>query len=328
MINAGHMDRLEIGFCILPRDVRTTEEYAREAEAAGVGWLGVCDSPLNWAEPHAVIQAALRATSSIRVGTLVTNPITRHWSAQAGAFRTLEEIAPGRPFMGISTGDTAVLDAGLRPARMDELASYVEEFREVSPSTPVVVAAGGPKSAARAAEYADQLLFGQGFSRSAVQELSERADTARTSKGDEPLPKWLFVIASLVSAKSDETTAQEDIRETVFGQAVQAFSGSLAGRGVSPELGADVQAFFKSRTPAANTVKHYATTLRYDERAEVERFLFRRYALACTPEEGAERLLVAVRETGCTRVFLALISEDMDRVMGLAVSRLVPRLLS
>jgi alkanesulfonate monooxygenase SsuD/methylene tetrahydromethanopterin reductase-like flavin-dependent oxidoreductase (luciferase family) len=226
----------------------------------------------------------LRATSALRVGTLVTNPVTRHWSVQAAAFRTHEEIGPGRLFMGIGTGDTAVLEVGLRPARIAELEAYVARFRELAPaSVRVLVAAGGPKAARGAAAYADGLVLGQGVARESVERLSATADDVRAATDRPPLAKWLFLITSLVARASDEEVARSDVREAVSGQA------------------------------------------QGDPRRLEE--IFDNFAVVGTPEAAAERVRRVVDETGIRRVFMAIISADTERVVRLATSRMLPRLL-
>lgn len=317
---------LEFGLCILPEDVRTTVRHSQLAENAGVGWVGICDSPAAYAEPHATIQAVLRSTTTLRAGTLVTNPVTRHWSVQAGAFRTLDEIAPGRSFMGIGTGDTAVLDVGLRPAKMRELASYVASFRERAPeSVPVLVAAGGPASVRRAAEYADEIVLGQGAAREALDELGRTADEVRSERNQPPVPCWMFLIMSLVARKDEEDLAREDVRAAVMGQAAGAFSGTLEGKGFHGKERSLVERF-TAQAPHGNGDEP-AAKLTAGEMVEVERLAYDRFALVGTPEDAAEQLQVAIAETGIRRVFLAVISSDPDRVIRLATTRMLPRLL-
>ena len=232
----------------------------------------------------------------------------------------LRKLAPGRPFMGISTGDTAVLEAGLQPAGIEELASYVEKFRPLSPATPVIVAAGGPRSVRRAAAYADQLVFGQGFSPASVTELLNIVRQVRRDRTQPEPPVWLFVIASLVEEPSADGHAREDVREWVLGQAAQAFAGSLDARGVDPEFGERIQRFLDPSRPSGRELSDR-------ERTVIEKFLFDRYAVATTPEVAAERVLEAIESTGIRRAFITFFSNELERVIGLATSRLLPRLL-
>ena len=61
---------MEIGFAGLPRRLETIVEIAQRAEAAGVRWFGVADSPVLFTDPYAAIQAILGATSTMRVWDL------------------------------------------------------------------------------------------------------------------------------------------------------------------------------------------------------------------------------------------------------------------
>ena len=98
-----------------------TEQYppsdlvkqAVEAEAAGFDALNVSDHFQPWWEPgesgHAwvLLGAIGQATESIPIGTGVTAPIFRHNPAvTAQAFTTLEELSPGRAFLGIGSGES------------------------------------------------------------------------------------------------------------------------------------------------------------------------------------------------------------------------------
>src|SRR5436305_464093 len=91
-------------------------DVARAAEDAGFWGLAVPDTaPKLFQGTYPLVTASLLATSSIRVGPFVTNPVTHHWSVHAATARALDELAPARPFLGISTGDGAVSSVGLEP---------------------------------------------------------------------------------------------------------------------------------------------------------------------------------------------------------------------
>jgi coenzyme F420-dependent glucose-6-phosphate dehydrogenase len=97
-----------------------TEQYrpsdlvrqAVEAERAGFDALNVSDHYQPWWEPgesgHAwvLLGAIGQATDGIPIGTGVTAPVFRHNPAVvAQAFATLEEMNPGRAFIGIGSGE-------------------------------------------------------------------------------------------------------------------------------------------------------------------------------------------------------------------------------
>jgi coenzyme F420-dependent glucose-6-phosphate dehydrogenase len=98
-----------------------TEQYppsdlvrqAVEVEQAGFDGLNVSDHYQPWWEPgesgHAwvLLGAIGHATERIPIGTGVTAPVYRHNPAvTAQAFATLEEMFPGRAFLGIGSGES------------------------------------------------------------------------------------------------------------------------------------------------------------------------------------------------------------------------------
>jgi coenzyme F420-dependent glucose-6-phosphate dehydrogenase len=86
---------------------------AVETERAGFDGLNVSDHFQPWWEPgesgHAwvILGAIGDATQTIPLGTGVTAPVHRHHPAVvAQAFMTLEELNPGRAFLGLGSGES------------------------------------------------------------------------------------------------------------------------------------------------------------------------------------------------------------------------------
>lgn len=101
--------------------VAETVNIARLAEDLGYQDLWILDQSFHH-DPFLLVAACAEATSSIRLGVAVTNPVTRHPVQIARAAATLGEICDGRFVLGIGAGNrTRVLPAlGLptdRPAR-------------------------------------------------------------------------------------------------------------------------------------------------------------------------------------------------------------------
>jgi coenzyme F420-dependent glucose-6-phosphate dehydrogenase len=86
---------------------------ARVAEQAGFDALNVSDHYQPWWEPGesahawALLGAIGAATGRIGLGTGVTAPVFRHNPATAAQFiATIEEMCPGRAFLGIGSGES------------------------------------------------------------------------------------------------------------------------------------------------------------------------------------------------------------------------------
>jgi coenzyme F420-dependent glucose-6-phosphate dehydrogenase len=88
-------------------------QQARAAERAGFDGVNVSDHFQPWWEPGesghawALLGAIASATESVALGTGVTAPVFRHNPATVAQFiATIEELAPGRAFLGIGSGES------------------------------------------------------------------------------------------------------------------------------------------------------------------------------------------------------------------------------
>lgn len=152
-------------------------DSARAAERAGFGVLWFPDSQLHAGDVFLNLATALAATERARAGTLIVNPVTRHPSVIAASIAAVDVRAPGRVLLGISQGDTAVWQVGLRPARLAEMTQAVRTIRTLlagegaelgwtAPSrldqpraVPVIVACGGPRTLRMAGREADGVVM-------------------------------------------------------------------------------------------------------------------------------------------------------------------------
>ncbi len=84
--------------------VAAMAELTREAERLGFGRCWVCDQGLDCREVFVTLTAAACQTSTIRLGTGITHPYTRHPAVTAAAIASLDELSGGRAFLGIGAG--------------------------------------------------------------------------------------------------------------------------------------------------------------------------------------------------------------------------------
>ena len=159
------MSAWDIGLVAQER-VDSVGALAAAAESLGFGGIWVADSQHVFRDPWAALALAAERTERIRLATGVTNPVTRHPATIAGAAATLDELSGGRFVLGIGVGESAVRNAGLRPARLAELERAIEEIRRGVPwaprPVPVVIAATGPKALRLAGRVGDGALIQAG----------------------------------------------------------------------------------------------------------------------------------------------------------------------
>ena len=131
------------GFSVTPGEPLGVGAEMRRAEALGYDRFGVWDSPALFREPWVTLASAARDTERIRLGTWVTNPLSRHPLVTAACAATVDDLAPGRVYIGIGAGGTGVWHLGLGtavpvgerlgfgPFPPDALARRVEDPREL-----------------------------------------------------------------------------------------------------------------------------------------------------------------------------------------------------
>lgn len=194
---------MRIGLRVPPCDsLQDMVDVARSTEKAGFDYLWLPDSQLLWRDVWATLGALAVNTGSIILGTNVTNPVTREAAVTAGASATVIEAAPGRFVLGIGVGDSSVRIQGRRPARMAELAGYIEEvrsllrgdevagggkpYRMVEPSNhevPIYISATGPRMLQLAGEVADGVIFVGGIDEAALAYANENVAIGRARGG-------------------------------------------------------------------------------------------------------------------------------------------------
>lgn len=111
----------------------TVVDLMQTAERAGFthGWT--FDSVVLWQEPFVIYSRILAETTKLRIGTMVTNPLTRDWTVTASLFATLNDMYGDRTVCGIGRGDSAVRVPGGKPstlARLGESMRVVKELAE------------------------------------------------------------------------------------------------------------------------------------------------------------------------------------------------------
>ena len=121
---------MQFGFTLKPdHSIDRTLSLARHAEAAGFshGWL--FDSHVLWRDPYPLLTLMAQATTTMRLGTCVTNPATREPSVTASTLAVLDEVSGGRMDLGIGRGDSARRVLGKQPTSMKDLETAVHVIR-------------------------------------------------------------------------------------------------------------------------------------------------------------------------------------------------------
>lgn len=104
-------------------------DYIGRAEALGYSHAWLADSHMIWSDPYACLALAATRTSTIRLGTGVAVAATRPAPVTAASIATINKLAPGRTFVGIGTGNTAMRIMGHKPMRISEFDEYLTTLK-------------------------------------------------------------------------------------------------------------------------------------------------------------------------------------------------------
>ncbi len=114
----------------------TTSAWARPAAATAAkaeqdGWdgLGVGDSQNRAGDVWVAMTMAARETTTLRLATAVTNPVTRHPAVTAAAAQGLANLFGERIAVGVGRGDSALAHLGKAPVSVPALERYVTAVR-------------------------------------------------------------------------------------------------------------------------------------------------------------------------------------------------------
>ncbi len=121
---------MDFGFTLKPEhSIERTLALTRQAEAAGFSYGWLFDSHVLWRDPYPLLTLMAEATTTLRLGTCVTNPGTREPSVTASSLAVLQELSGGRFDLGIGRGDSARRVLGKAPTSMAALEEAVHVIR-------------------------------------------------------------------------------------------------------------------------------------------------------------------------------------------------------
>src|SRR5215467_16064027 len=100
-----------------------------DLETLGYDCAWAADSQMLYSDAYAVLALAAQNTSRIRLGTGVAVAPTRLAPVTAHSIASINQLAPGRVFLGIGTGHTAMRVMGMRPMIPREFREYLRVVR-------------------------------------------------------------------------------------------------------------------------------------------------------------------------------------------------------
>lgn len=241
---------MRLGLSWVPDNLRTYPELVRATEDAGFDLLGVPDTQASvYRETYVTQTTAVLNSTRLRIGPLVTHPLTRHPAVTAAALASLHELASGRIFGAFGAGDSGVYNLGLHPAKLETLAAYVRAVRSMlhgqptawrgatakvlwpQGGVPLWIGAGGPRTLELAGELADGVVIALGTTPEAVAAAEEAIARGAARAGRDPrsIERWWWMRGSIAETYEEAVTWSLPSLASVCNHA---FRFSFAGKAV------------------------------------------------------------------------------------------------
>ncbi len=104
-------------------------ELAQVADRNGFESVYIGDSQMIWNDCWVALGMCAAKTERVRLGTGVTNLVTRHPAVTANAIMSVNMASRGRAVLGVGAGDSAVRTAGMSPLKLVDMRPRLEYVR-------------------------------------------------------------------------------------------------------------------------------------------------------------------------------------------------------
>jgi 5,10-methylenetetrahydromethanopterin reductase len=309
------------------KDFGWYRRWLSAAEDAGFSMITTGDSQSLWADPFVIMTVAAQHTARPRLGITVSNPVTRHPAVVASSLVALQQLSAGRMVFGVSSGDSALRNIGVRPATVAEVRDFVVAVKGLCAGekvewqgqslvlrwgtypTPVWMAAEGPRMQFAAGQVADGVVLSNALDTEVLRIARENIAAGAASAGRHVDDVEIWCMAAM----SPAPTEAEGIRKLQFllaGTANHVYRFHTEGKGLPEELRPAILELQNRYDSSAHATpeRAEANARLVDELGLVD-FLARRSVIAGPVERQIERLQ-EIDRLGATNLILSQFVDD------------------
>lgn len=332
---------IQLGLICLTRSLSGLAAEAALAEEVGFDTIGVADSQSLFRELYVSLAVVARETRRVRLGPAVTNPITRHPAVAASAIASIDELAPGRVFYGVGSGDSAVYNLHEPPVRLGGLRETLVTMRGllqgqfiehrgkqihakwIERPVPIYIAAEGPKTLELAGELADGVFIGTGITPEVIEDSLARVAAGARRAGRDPatIDTWVLARCNLAASRAE---AIAPIRMELASSAHHVFRFTFEGKHVPDDLVDRIRWVQERYQPAAHEQLGPSPNAQLVDQAGITDWLADRFALIGTPEEVAEKLR-RIGAAGVQNVMITGFVDDRPELIRRLGREVLPR---
>ena len=326
---------VKLGMAIVSTNIQEYIQQVRMLDQAGVAMIGSGDSQALYHEQ--LIRTALAAehTVNARVGTWITNPLTRHPAVTAAAIATVDDIAPGRAFLGVGTGDSTVYNANLRPASLATLERFIYTIRELHQDgvstwrgkecylgwakrrIPIGMAVSGPRAMRMAGRLADIVWVCFGIQEDQISLAKQYLEEGAREAGRrlEDIDLWWMVQLNIADSREQ---ALEPIKAGLATSGHITFRYGLEGKAVPAQYQENISELTRRYQPT----RHFDNASLTDDLGLTD-YLADRLAILGTVDDCIQRIK-DLEALGANQLFFYTALPDKERLLAHIANDVIP----
>lgn len=316
---------------LVPDNLDQIAKRSKFAEDSGFDQVWIAESHLTCRDHNVALAVGIQATSSIKIGPGVSNPVLHDDTVAASAAATLDELSGGRLLFGIGSGDTPVYTLGKKMARLATMRNSINRIRSLirgetieytegvnvniwsKRDVPIYTSAEGPKMLAMSGEIADGVLVGSGVYKETVDWVMSHLNNGIANR-DSSLGEMDIIFGAVVSVDRDGTNAREKVRSRVANRAHHNFRMTLDS--VPEQFRPEIQ----------NLLDNFDVSNWRDPKHVplITDYILDRFTITGTPEQCVERIK-EVESFGVKSIMIDPPSQDFDESLEMFAKEVLPK---
>ena len=314
------------------KDKQRFMDLAKMADAYGAEAIGTYDTAFIGGDAYVRTTLLALASSRARVGLRPTNPLTREPQVMASFLAYIDSLTGGRAFMDIASGDSGVLNIGLRVASRARIEDYVRCVRDliakgegayqgrpqrvrwastvVRPRVPISICAEGPKMLHLGGRIGDGVIAGTGLLPEVIQGTIARIQAGAREAGRDPTDVDIW-FTTRTSLDEDSEKAVQNVKASVSSILNHSMRFGLEDKHVPEDLKSKIQTYVDGYELYDHVLQE-GRNPKWMDQLGLTQYALERFALAGNAHDWIARI-EQIAQAGARKIWVSLRADSMDR---------------
>jgi 5,10-methylenetetrahydromethanopterin reductase len=307
-------------------------DLAKMADGYGAEAIGTYDTAFIGGDAYVRTTLLALASSRARVGLRPTNPLTREPQVMASFLASIDSLTGGRAFMDIASGDSGVLNIGLRVASRARIEDYVRCVRDliargegayqgrpqrvrwsstaVRPRVPISICAEGPKMLHLGGRIGDGVIAGTGLLPEVIQGTIARIQAGAREAGRDPADVDIW-FTTRTSLDEDREKAVQNVKASVSSILNHSMRFGLEDKHVPEDLKSKIQTYVDGYELYDHVLQE-GRNPKWMDQLGLTQYALERFALAGNAHDWIARI-EQIAQAGARKIWVSLRADSMDR---------------